>query len=305
MKDVAAACAADVRTLAAKRSEGKWPYRCKVERRGGVDYIGQGMPELPMTLPDNLTPFRPTMERQLTVFGAPVELALLPHRRNRHGYDHGEQQPFIRAPAQRIIDEESYWRCETLALTPNKFPFAQDQRILWMARPAREPDETFWRALFDWVDRSGGTALVNNVGAAATIPRAHAHLINEQLPFLSSIDERPLRKSVIDVPTSCELVVKILPCCVMGVRGPAAARATALIRLADARRTATWNVIATPEATWSIPRTAETPAPHFTSPMGASEYWGRFCYVDEAPFLDAETETLTKAWERSTSTSVD
>ena len=306
MKDVAAdESAAGDSTLAARVTEGKWPDGCKVERRSGVDYIGPAMAELPVTLPDNLTPFRPTAERQLRVFGAPVELALIPQRRDRQGAEHRGQPPFVRTPAQRIIDEESYWRRETLALTPNKYPFARGQRILWMAHPAREPDETFWRALLEWVDRSGGTALVNNIGAAATIPRAHAHLTAEQLPFLPAVDERPLTRAVIDVPASCELVVKDLPCCVLGVRGPSGARTATLRRLADARLTAAWNVVATPDATWLVPRTVETPTPHFPSPMGAAEFWGRFCYMDESPFLGASADTLRSAWEESTAASID
>jgi len=262
------------------------------------------MVELPLTLPETLVPFAPSDERKLKVYGATAHLALIPSRRDREGYDRENQPAFQPSPAARIIDEESYWRSETLALTPNKFPFGRGQRILWMTQPARDPDLAFWRATLDWVERSDGTALLNNIGAAATIPRAHAHLINERLPFLSEVGERPVTTPPIAMPRACELVAKDISRCVLGVRGPVDDRAEALISLADVRRTDTWNVILTRDASWVVPRTLQTPRPYFATPMGAAEFWGRFCYVDEQQFEAATSQDLTRAWELTTAPAV-
>ena len=54
----------------------------------------------------------------------------------------------------------------------------------------REPDERMWAAIVGWTDASRGTAMVNTIGAAATIARAHAHLTPERLGFLPSLPER-------------------------------------------------------------------------------------------------------------------
>lgn len=263
------------------------------------------MVQLPLALPDSLVPFAPSAERTLPLFGTTVHLALVPGRRNRAGHDREGRPAFQRSPAERIIGEEAYWRSDTLALTPNKFPFAKDQRILWMAHPARDPDGAFWRAALDWVERSDGTVLLNNIGAAATIARAHAHLIDERLPFLEAIGDRPLQADLIDVPEGCELTAKELPFCVVGVRGSVDGRTEALLRLADARLTPTWNVVLTRDAAWIVPRGKQTPAPFFATAMGAAEMWGRYCYVDEEPFARATAEDLQQALELSTKPAID
>lgn len=249
----------------------------------------------PIELPGSLVPFEPAAERTLELFGTTVHLALVPGRRARSGHAREGRPALQRSPVDRILAEEAYWQTEHLALTPNKFPFAKNQRILWMAKPAREPDFTFWQATLAWVERSDGTALLNNVGAAATIPRAHAHLIEEKMPFLPALPEQPLEAGVIDVPNGCELVRKDVPFCLIGVRGDLAGKANALMRLADARLTATWNVIVTKDAVWIVPRGKQTPAPFFASALGSAEFWGRWCYVDREPFEQACAEDLEQA----------
>lgn len=291
--------------VAARRSGSKSVGVAEVERGGPRRYIRNPMVQLPLELPDSLVPFVPSAERTLALFGTTVHLALVPGRRNRTGHDREGRPAFQRSPAGRIIGEEAYWRSDTLALTPNKFPFARNQRILWMARPARDPDRTFWRAALDWVARSDGTVLLNNIGAAATIARAHAHLIDERLPFVDALPERPLRSDVIDVPDGCQLCAKDLPFCIVGVRGPVDGRAEALLRLADARLTPTWNVVLTQDAAWIVPRGKQTPAPHFATAMGAAEMWGRYCYVDEGPFASATAEDLRQALELATKPAID
>ena len=290
--------------VAAPSSGGNSTTAAMVELGADSEYIPKSMVELPLTLPESLIPYEPSATRTLRLYDAPVELAVLPERRRREGADRDGHAPFQRSPAARIIEAEAYWRCDSLALTPNRFPFARDQRVLWMADPAREPDRDFWRAALDWVDRSDGTALLNTIGAAATIPRAHAHLVGERLPFLDRLGERPLAAAPIRTPAGCELVCKELPRCVIGVRGPAAGRADALALLADARATATWNVVMTREVAWVVPRALQTPRPHFPGPMGAAEFWGRFCYVEEGPFAAATAADLQSAWELATTAAI-
>lgn len=258
----------------------------------------------PTELPDTIVPFEPTAERTLEVYGIPVHLALVPGRKARSGHDRERRPPLQRSPAERILREEAYWRTETLALTPNKFPFGKNQRILWMATPARDPDIHFWRAGLAWADAMDGTVLLNNIGAAATIPRAHAHFIEEKMPFLASLAEAPLQTDIMDVPDGCEMVRKDVPFCMVGVRGDLEGKAETLIRIADSRLTATWNVIINKDTVWIVPRGKQTPAPYFPSAVGAAEFWGRWCYVDEEPFERATGNDLEKAIEIATTAPV-
>ncbi len=252
-----------------------------------------------------LTPFEPTALRTCKLFGQTVQLALIPGRRARSGHLQTGRPALQRNKAEQILREEAYWRTETLAVTPNKFPFAKNQQILWMAHPAREPDYAFWLTARNWVDRSNGTALLNNIGAAATIPRAHAHLIDERIPFLAELPERPLETDLITVPDGCELVRKDVPFCMIGIRGSIAGTAESLIRLADARLTATWNVVITKDATWIVPRTKQTPAPFFKQAVGAAEFWGRWCYIDEESFAAATEADLEQALMITTTPRID
>lgn len=253
------------------------------------------MARLPNGSHADLPPFAPAAQRTLPLLGAVAELVFVPARRDRPGQADRHRPALAPGPAARIVERESYWRDGDLALTPNRYPFARGQRILWRTSPAREPDLGFWLAAHRWLEDGGGTVLLNNIGAAATIARAHAHLIDERLPFLSQLPERPLTDAPIEPPPGAELVHKDVPFCVVGVRGPAEARARALMLLADARLTATWNVVADAHASWVVPRTIETPAPDFTAPLGSAEFWGRWCYTDETAFTNATSEQLERA----------
>lgn len=242
-----------------------------------------------------LVPFAPAARRELTVHGATVELVLVPQRKERHGRATAERPAFARSPAPRITRDEVLWQADGLVLTPNRYPFAAQQRILWPAAPVREPDRAFWRAVLDWVARSGGTALVNNVGAAATIARAHAHLVPERLPFLAALPERACGADLLELPRGVELRTKDVPFCLLGLRGDVDGLASALVLLAEARLTAAWNVVVAAGAAWVCPRAVETPAPHFPYALGAAELWGRWCYMDEAPFAAATSAALEQA----------
>ena len=260
----------------------------------GTRNIDAPMPCPPIEPHASLVSFAPAAIRTLPVFGAPAQLAFLPGRKARQ-LAGTARPPFHRSPAERIVREESAWSDGALAMTPNRYPFGRDARILWPTEPRREPDVTMWTAVCEWADAAHGTALVNTIGAASTIARAHAHLLGERSPFLERLRERPSRLDVVDVPAGVSLVEKELPFALLGVRGPAAARARTLVRLAAARLAIAWNVVVQDGTAWVFPRRTETPAPHFPVPLGAAEVWGRWCYVDEAPFAAATAADLEAA----------
>ena len=254
------------------------------------------MHDVPIEPPAGLEPFRPVARRVVRVFDADLTLVLVPGRAGRSGRAGPERAAFQRCIAERIVRAEASWRGGGLALTPNRYPFAAEQRILWADTPLREPDEAFWRAIGSWVERSGGAALVNQIGAAATIARAHAHLIPEREPFLDAVPDDPCPVDLIDLPDGVELRQKRLPFCVLGVRGPASARATALHRLAETRMTSACSFVVQRDCAWLMPRRCETPAPWFPQPLGAAELWGRFCYLEAAPFAAASADDLLHAF---------
>lgn len=251
---------------------------------------------LPLNPHDSLVAFAPHRVRKLTVFGAPVEAVLIPGRKSRGHRPLKGRPPFAANPAQRILDEETFWRGDGLALTPNRYPFAREQRLLWAETPQREPDVLMWTAICAWTDRTGGTAMVNTVGAAATIARAHAHLTPERLEFLPNLAERDGPTGLLDLPHDVTLVQKDIACCMLGVRGgDVAARGHAIWMLASSRLTAACNVCIQDGTAWLFPRRAETPAPHFPFALGGAELWGRWCYLEEEPFLAAEGRDLERA----------
>ena len=172
--------------------------------------LHQGGVSAPSCLPNvddpRLVAYAPAAVRRLCVFGAPVEAVLVPARRRRLDAANVARPAFARSRAAGIVAAESIWRGDGMALTPNAFPFAHGQRLLWPLAPLREPDAALWQAAFAWADAAGGAALVNNVGAASSIGRAHAHLCAERLPFLGALPERPCAADLIDVPAGAALV---------------------------------------------------------------------------------------------------
>jgi hypothetical protein len=254
------------------------------------------MTTVPIAPDSRLVPFAPAALRELVVFGAPAAISFVPSRKQRQDRPSIERPAFRASPVERILREEALWRGDGLVLTPNRYPFAREQRILWPDEPRRDPDVAMWRAVCAWVDAANGTALVNNVGAASSIARAHAHLTPDRMPFLAALRERAVPPGAVEVPADVVLVAKDLPCCLLGVRGPAAARARAISQLADQRMTAAWNVVVLPGEAWLFPRRVEAPRPHFPVALGAAEVWGRWCYVDREPFDAATPDMLERAF---------
>lgn len=253
------------------------------------------MTRIPLAPIAPLPPFQPTATRTLSVFGLPVELVFVPERKARPDRANAIRSAFVKSPAPRITQQEATWRDGDFVLTPNRYPFANDHQLLWPARPQREMCAPFWLVAGDWADRAHGTALQNSVGAAATIARCHVHLVPERLPFLPSLPEHPCRTDLIELPHGVELLQKDVPFCLLGVRGPAPGRATALTLLAEARLTAACNVVVQDGTAWVLPRRLETPGGAFPWALGAAELWGRWCFQDEEPFAAATGESLEQA----------
>jgi hypothetical protein len=252
------------------------------------------MPSLPLRTNAELPSFQVAARREALVFGAPVELVLVPARKARQGRATADRPAFAPSNAPRIVADEALWHGFGHVLTPNRYPLAEAQLLVWPERLQREPDEIFWRMVGDWVTASDGAALHNSIGAAATIARCHAHLVPHRLPFLAALPERPVA-SPIELPPGIDLVAKDVPFCLLGVRGDAGARAQALLRLAEARLCAACNIVMQQDTAWVLPRRLETPAPHFPYALGAAELWGRWCYLDEESFAAATSAALERA----------
>jgi hypothetical protein len=254
------------------------------------------MVSLPIRIAADLPAFAVAARRQVAVFSAPVELVLVPGRKERHGRATAERPALQASRAARIVADEALWRGAGHVLTPNRYPFAERQLLLWPEQPQREPDFAFWHLVLAWVATTGGSALLNGIGAAATIARCHAHLVDHGLPFLRQLPERPLAEPPIDLPAGVQLVAKAVPLCLVGIRGGTpVTRAETMVLLAEARLTAACNVVAAGDEVWMLPRRLETPAPHFPYALGAAELWGRWCFMDEAPFAAATGADLEQA----------
>lgn len=243
----------------------------------------------------SLPGFAPAARRAVTVFGAPAELVLLPERAARPRRPGQGRPAFAAEVARRIQDQEALWSDAEHCVTPNRYPFASQQAILWPRSPTREHGERFLLRLFTWVDALDGTALVNGIGAAASIAWAHAHVTPERLPFLDALPERAAAMAFLPAIGEVACVVKELPVSLLGVRGPAAPRAAAVAQLQLCRLTAAVSIVVQRGVTWLLPRGAETPSPWFPQALGAAELWGRWCYVDRAAFEAATAADLEAA----------
>src|SRR5690606_17598582 len=227
---------------------------------------------------------QPAARRTIRLFGSAVELWWLPDRARRRP----PTPPLVltdRAPA--ILAREVLWRDGDAALTPNRYPFAVQAGILWSTAAGREASAALLDLAFG-IAEPHGSALLNTIGAAATQPRAHVHVVGERLPFLSALPTvRVDGARIADGQWPGVDFVRLaapFPGLVLGVRGARADRARAAARLLALRATPAANLVSDGDTTWFVPRRRETPAPHFPAPLGCAELWGRFCYEDEAAF---------------------
>ena len=254
----------------------------------------------PLTDPFALLPkvaFAAAARRTLVLFGAEVELLWLPDRRNRRGRPI-EARPAV-APdhAARIIAEEALGSGDGIVLTPNRHPFGPRQLVLWRDRFQREPDAVLLATGSRLAEETGGTLLLNTIGAAASIVRSHAHLLGERLVFLDSLAYEPTACSALALPAGIvlERVAAPWPCLLLAIRGPRDSRVAVAMDLALHRCVPAFNLIDDGTTTWFCPRVVEVPAPWFPQALGSAELWGRWCWDDEDAFRSATSEDLVRA----------
>ncbi len=239
-------------------------------------------------------PFQPAARREMRLFGAPAELLWLPQRRSRPGLPRAGQPAFRKSRIAKILSEETVWRGDGGALTPNPYPFAERQAIVWAEAPIREPDLGLLELVLRFEEHTGGALLINSTGAAASFARAHAHLLAEPNAFLEELPREPFDPDFLEPVAGVDIVrlAPPVPILAVGVRGAARDRARAIHQLLQRRTTAAFNVVSQNGVSWVVPRTIETPAPEFPQALGAAELWGRWCFNDEQPFEEATPEKL-------------
>lgn len=239
--------------------------------------------------------FAPTATRSGSVVGLPVELIWLPERRARRGRPRLDRPPFPPSFAERIIADEAVWEGQGLVLTPNRHPFADRQVLLWTKEPRREPDARLLECGFELAAGCDGALLINCIGAAASIPWCHAHLIGTRSTFLAALPLAPLELPLAGPGVEVLRAVAPFPAALVALRGPIGARAAAAERLIRLRSCAAFNLVDSDATTWLFPRTRETPAPFFPQALGSSELFGRWCYDEEEPFARATPADLEAA----------
>lgn len=230
----------------------------------------------------------------MRVFGAQAELAWLPSRAARAGQPGPERPAFRADAAERILAHETLHRDGPYTVTPNRYPFASRLALLWAEPAQREASVELLATAFAWAWRHGGTALLNSIGAASSIARAHVHVTPEQLPFLDQLAEEDLAADWLPRSEGVRFVRKCIPCWFVGVRGPAADVARAVHALQLRRSSAAFTLVARDQTAWLMPRTLET-APGFPHPLGSAEAWGRWCFLSEEDWARAEPAQLERA----------
>lgn len=252
--------------------------------------------------------FAPAATRQISLFGAPVELLYLPDRAARRGRPGTGRSAFPAQFVDEILQKEAVWTGSGMVMTPNRYPFGRRQAVLWAQAPLREPDPNILELSLRLEEKVSGTVLMNSIGAAASIPRCHLHLMDERLGFL------PQLPTVATIPAALEKLPPDITCLALappfpglglGVRGPARERARIVHDLLHARTTPAFNLVSQDSTTWVFPRSAEIPAPHFPHALGCAEFWGRWCFGDEEAFRAATPDTLEAALRASCYRSVD
>lgn len=258
---------------------------------------------MPVPIPDEPfarvpgSAYAPAARRSLRLFGAPVELVLIPERAHRPGVPTKASAALRPAHAERILAEETVWRGGGCALTPNRYPFAERQLVLWAEAPVREPDREMLELGLRLAEANDAAMVVNSVGAAASIPRAHLHLLGERLPFLEQLPLRPVEvRCLAPAGVAVRALAAPFPALGFALAGPLPARAASLARLLELRSACAFNAVSQGGTTWWFPRsTVETPAPHFPHALGGAELWGRWCYASSEAFAAATAADLERA----------
>ncbi len=244
--------------------------------------------------------FQPAARRECTILGAPVELLWLPERKQRRGVPTGRRPAFLASPADRILREEAVWQGGGTVITGNPYPFGERQLLLWATDAVREPTRAMLEIGFRLEQATGGTVLINSTGAAASMTRAHLHLLSERRGFLTSLSATQFEPDYLD-SRDLDAVYRITePVLAIGVRGSPLARAAAAHRLLELRTCPSFNLVSSDGTTWVFPRSLEEiPRPHFPHAVGAAEVWGRWCYSDREDFEQATPAQLLTALKTS------
>lgn len=188
------------------------------------------------------------------------------------------------------------WANDAVAITPNRYPLGERCLVLWRRAPEREADAALLEVGLALAEATGGSLLLNTVGAAASIARAHAHLLFERLAFLSSFERRPWRGPDLDLgEVDVYTLGEGFPGLAVGIAGPLAARAAAAAALLRQRLRPAANLVAMEDTCWVFARELETPAPHFPHALGAGELWGRFFYAEREAFERATAADVEAA----------
>lgn len=239
--------------------------------------------------------------RDLDVFGLPFELVWMPERGKRAGIPTSGRPAFAPNRGQTIRRNEILWRGDGVVATPNLFPFFWRQLILWPeSGDPREADASFLRGCLTVSQRAGGTLLVNTIGASASIPLAHAHLVElapKMLPHVPLVDVGTFGGAVLaatDPASAVPILVVRLQC-----EDPSTL-AGATRQLLDVRSTAAVNLVAFESSVWVIARRHEVPKSGFPYAVGAGELWGRLIYTEREAFDSAKADGIGQALREAT-----
>jgi diadenosine tetraphosphate (Ap4A) HIT family hydrolase len=252
------------------------------------------LPADPFALLTGLGP-TPTQTRQLTVFGWSFELRLLPGRAQRTGRPVVDRSAFRGCPGARIIATEALWSNADLVVTGNRYPFAPAHLLLWPREPVREPPLELLAVGFAAGERCGATVLWNSIGAAASIPHAHLHLVRDRQPLHSGLRWRSLAQHQDQELLALEAPGE-WPCQVIGLRAAnATALASATHRMLARRLTPAINLVCADRLCMLVPRRLEAARDHFPAAVGSAEWAGIFVYDDPAAFAVATADHLAAA----------
>ena len=253
------------------------------------------LPTDPFALAAASPAFVPAARRFVELHGGRVELCWVPHRSLRAGRADAARPSFPPCRAARILADEPVWTSEALALTPNLHPFADRHLLLWSRSPQREPDRAFLAAGFELADRCDGSLLVNSIGAAASIPWLHAHLVGERFEYLSGQPTAAVDIASPSPEVEIRRVGAPFPALLIALRGKMDALADAVAELLRRRTVAAFSLVYVAGRAFVMPRSVEIPLPHFPQALGSAELWGRWCFEDEDAFRSATPESLDTA----------
>lgn len=252
--------------------------------------------------------------RVLELFGRSFELCLIPDRAARKGVPSDTRPSFGSHPGFRIRREEAFWTGKGLVATPNRYPFFGPSFLLWPeSGTPREVTRDFLQTVFEVQRELDAVVVCNTIGAAASIPLAHAHVLLGPRPMLDpggpgsdreGTECWPLRPldfdASVDVCESVRIQTTDLhaswPLFAAVVEAPCVSTRADWVRaLLDTRSRAAVTILATTERVFLIPRRREGGAPAFPFAIGGGELSGRFIFADRSSYENASASGLERA----------